>query len=127
MSVRYGLLDMGRFSEAKLRDLAENLVAALVRLETSTLRQKLWREVDRLREWLPERFHTSFELWLRATLRDEGLELPENRRILRRSGSMLAESLREWRLEAREEGREEGQAEGQTKGQAKLLLRMAGQ
>ena len=121
--VSYKVLDIGRVPEGKLRDLGENLVAALVRLETSPSRQDLYGEVESLRGWLPERFHESFELWLRATLGGQELELPEEARIWTGSDTMLAESLREWKVGYLEEGRKEGRA----KGQAELVVRLARQ
>ena len=129
--VSYQVLDIGRVPEGELRDLGENLVAALVRLETSPTRQALYGEVESLRGWLPERFYESFELWLRATLGGQELELPEEARIWTGSDTMLAESLREWKIGYLEEGRKEGVKaglkEGRKEGKAELVLRQVRQ
>ncbi|MFM8331269.1 MAG: Rpn family recombination-promoting nuclease/putative transposase [Candidatus Methylumidiphilus sp.] len=139
-SLRYFLLDEGRYADSELAPL-QNLVAALFRMENSRTRQDVDRAIGALGDWLqaPEQasLRRAFVVWLKRVhlqgrMPDEELV---NLNELQEVRSMLAERWIEWEQqwkqegrregiqEGRREGRQEGRQEGLQQGEARILLR----
>jgi predicted transposase/invertase (TIGR01784 family) len=140
-SLRYLLLDEGRYPDSELAGL-RNLAAAVFRIENSANHEALQRALDALIGWLQapeqESLRRSFVVWLnRVVLSSKlpGVEFPELN-DLREIRNMLAERVKDWsrawKQEARAEGREEGRKvgrqegleEGQKQGEFTMLVRL---
>jgi predicted transposase/invertase (TIGR01784 family) len=132
-SLRYLLLDEGRYGESELAGL-RNLAAAVFRIENSASHEAMQRALDALIGWLQapeqESLRRSFVVWLNRVVlssRLPGIELPELN-DLREIRNMLAERVKDWsrawKQAGREEGRLEGLEEGQKKGEATMLVRL---
>ncbi len=108
---------------------ADNLVAAIFRLEQSHEPADVRGVVQQLIEWLkaPEQtsLRRSFAVWIRRVLlpvRLPGQSLPEIKDLME-VNAMLAERVKEWTYEWKQEGIEEGMQKGMQKGEAGILLR----
>ncbi len=108
---------------------ADNLVAAIFRLEQSHEPADVRGVVQQLIEWLkaPEQtsLRRSFAVWMRRVLlpvRLPGQSLPEIKDLME-VNAMLAERVKEWTYEWKQEGIEEGMQKGMQKGEAGILLR----
>lgn len=131
-SLRYLLLDEGRYPDSELAGL-RNLAAAVFRIENSANHEAMQRALDALIGWLqaPDQasLRRSFVVWLnRVVLSGKlpGVEFPELN-DLREIRNMLAERVKDWsrawKQEGREAGRQEGLEEGQKRGEATMLVR----
>ncbi len=105
---------------------ADNLVAAIFRLEQSTEPADVRELVQQLIEWLKAPQQTSlrraFAVWIRRVLlpvRLPGQPLPEINDLME-VDAMLAERVKEWTHEWEAKGRQEGRQEGE----AGILLRL---
>lgn len=109
-SLRYLLLDDGRFSEAELKPL-KNLVAALFRLENTETTRNI-RNVAVLTTWFTNEdlasIQRAFIIRLTRVLL-AGVEIPEIHTLLEMN-TMLAERVIEWTKEWKEEGLQQGEA-----------------
>jgi predicted transposase/invertase (TIGR01784 family) len=132
-SLRYLLLDEGRYGESELAGL-RNLAAAVFRIENSASHEAMQRALDAVIGWLQapeqESLRRSFVVWLNRVVlssRLPGIELPELN-DLREIRNMIAERVKDWsrawKQAGREEGRLEGLEEGQKKGEATMLVRL---
>jgi hypothetical protein len=128
-SLRYLLLDEGRYAESELAGL-RNLAAAAFRIENSANHEAMQRALDALIGWLraPEQgsLRRSFVVWLnRVVLSSKlpGVEFPELN-DLREIRNMLAERVKDWSRAWKQAGRQEGLEEGQKKGEARMLIRL---
>lgn len=132
-SLRYLLLDEGRFAESDLAPL-RNLAAALFRLENSRTPQDVERVLAALVEWLkaPEQasLRRAFTVWMKRVFlpgRMPGIEVA-NLNELQEVQSMLAERVVEWTEEWKRQGWAQGLAdgrqEGRQEGEAAMLLRL---
>lgn len=139
--MRYFLLDEKRLAEQDLPP-DDNLVAGLVRLESSQSPQDMRAMISRLRQRLQAPHYDSlrraFTVWIRriilTKLASKDEHIPDTR-TLEEIDTMLAERVEQWAetwkregLEAGrkiglEEGLKEGLKEGLHQGQAKLLAR----
>ncbi len=132
--VRFFALDEGRVPEDRLRALGKNLVASLIRLETSATPEELAAELGPLDDWLvphPE-LRRGFVAWLRAALVRKGIfgiEVPVEVDDLGELRAMLTENMLEWgekqKQQGWDEGWGEGQAEGRVAGEAAVVMRLA--
>jgi len=123
-TLTYLLLDEGRHDLQGVS--ADNLVAAIFRLEQSDNPADVRAMVQELIKWLKAPEQTSlrraFAVWIRRVLlpvRLPGKPLPETNNLLE-VDAMLAERVKEWTHEWKQEGRQEGRQEGE----AGLLLRL---
>jgi hypothetical protein len=128
-SLRYLLLDEGRYAESDLAPL-RNLAAALFRLENSRTPHDVEQVLAALAEWLkaPEQasLGRAFTVWLKRVLlpgRLPGVEF-NHLNELQEVKSMLAERVIEWTEEWKKQGRQEGEAIGVAKGEATLLQKL---
>ncbi len=102
--VRFFALDEGR-----LRELGKNLVASLIRLETSATPEELAAELGPLDDWLvshPE-LRRGFVAWLRAALVRKGIfgiEVPVEVDDLGELRAMLTENMLEWGEKQKQQG-----------------------
>ncbi len=124
-SRRYFLLDHGRVQSAGLPP--DNLVSALVALETSKNPAETAAATDRLIDLLArydDRALTeAFSAWVDALLlprtRTETAADPLTR--IKEARTMLAERVQEWTREWLEQGRTEGREQGRTEGREQAL------
>lgn len=132
-SLRYFLLDEGRFAESDLASL-RNLVAALFRMENSRTPRDTDLAIGALIDWLQapeqESLRRAFVIWLKRVHlkgRVADAELV-NLNYLQEVRSMLAERWSEWeeqwKREARQQGWQEGRQEGRQEGETAMLLRL---
>ncbi len=108
---------------------ADNLVAAIFRLEQSNEPADVHGVVQQLIEWLkaPEQtlLRRSFAVWIRRVLLSVRLpsqEMPEINDLIE-VDAMLAERVKEWTHEWEAKGVRKGRKEGMQKGEAGILLR----
>jgi hypothetical protein len=139
--LRYMLIDENRYADQALPE-AENLAAALFRLENSQAPEELQAMVKTLGQWLyaPEQssLRRAFTVWLKKVLlpaRLPGVDMPELA-DLNEVNTMLAERVMEWTRQWKaqgmqeglekgiEKGREEGREEGRKSGETALLKKM---
>ncbi len=131
-SLRYMLIDEGRYAESELSS-SGNLAVALVQLENSRAVPELRAVLKTLNQWLyaPEQasLRRAFSVWVNRTLlpaKLPGIALPDAA-DLNEVNTMLAERVVEWteqwKAEGRVEGREEGREEGLVEGEAIFLAR----
>ncbi len=132
-SLRYFLLDHGRVQSAGLPP--DNLISALVALETSKNPAETAAATDRLIDLLARyddrALTAAFSAWVDALLlprtRTETAADPLTR--IKEARTMLAERVQEWtrewleqsRTEGREQGRTEGREQGRTEGREQAL------
>jgi len=123
-SLRYFLIDEGRYAENELAEL-RNLAAALFRLENSRTPNDVEKVLEALVEWLrmPEQssLRRAFTTWLKRVLlpgRLPGVDF-EALNELQEVKSMLAERVVEWTEEWKKQGEAIGEAKGEAKGIAK--------
>ncbi|MFM8330336.1 MAG: Rpn family recombination-promoting nuclease/putative transposase [Candidatus Methylumidiphilus sp.] len=136
-SLRYLLLDEGRYADSDLAPL-RNLAAALFRLENSRTPQDVAQVLAALVDWLqtPEQasLGRAFTVWLKRVLlpgRMPGVEF-NHLNELQEVKSMLAERVIEWTEEWLRQGLEQGLekglgqglARGRQEGEAAMLLRL---
>ena len=134
-TLTYLLLDESRHQMQGVS--ADNLVAAIFRLEQSNNPADVRKLVRELISWLkaPEQasLRRTFAVWIRRVLlpiRMPGQTLPEVNDLME-VDAMLAERVKEWTHEWKQEGIEEGMQkgklegieEGRKKGEAGILLR----
>jgi len=127
-TLTYLLLDESRHDMQGVS--ADNLVAAIFRLEQSDHPADVQALVQALIQWLKAPEQTSlrraFAVWIRRVLlpvRLPGQTLPEIS-DLTEVDTMLAERVKEWTYEWKQEGIEQGREEGMQKGEAGILLRL---
>ena len=123
-SLRYLLLDEGRYPDSELAGL-RNLAAAVFRIENSANHEAMQRALDALIGWLQapeqESIRRSFVVWLNRVVLSsklQGVEFPELN-DLREIRNMLAERVKDWSRSWKQEGLEQGRQEGESA----LLLR----
>ncbi|MCP4661247.1 MAG: helix-turn-helix domain-containing protein, partial [bacterium] len=110
--LRYFALDQGRVPEGRLRDLGQNFVAALIRLEKSETPEELAAVLGPLDESLapyPE-LRRAFAAWLRAALVRKGIfgiKVPEEVDNLGELRAMLTENMLEWGETQKQQGEAE--------------------
>ena len=131
-SQRYFLLDEGRAAEKGLP--RDNLVSALIALETNRGRERLpallETPIGLLRERRDDELKRAFEAWVAQVLlprRSRGTP-PESLPRLEEVQTMLEETVREWTADWVAEGREQGREQGLEQGRAEeraLLCRQA--
>jgi len=119
-ALTYLLLDESRHPMQGVA--ADNLVAAIFRLEQSNEPADVRALVQQLIEWLKAPEQTSlrraFAVWIRRVLlpvRLPGQSLPEINNLVE-VDAMLAERVKEWTYEWKQEGIQEGMQEGMQKG-----------
>ncbi|HKV08679.1 MAG TPA: Rpn family recombination-promoting nuclease/putative transposase [Thermoanaerobaculia bacterium] len=132
--IRYRLLDAGQLP-LHHPDLRDNLVAALLRLETTEAREAAARvrELDLLVPAGEKELRRILDIWLARLFR----RFPFSATIFKGkinlgSATMLEETFRDWERkirqeslrEGRREGRQEGRQEGQIEGLQKAILEM---
>ncbi|MCP4661369.1 MAG: hypothetical protein GY856_38695 [bacterium] len=119
--VRFFSLDEGRVPEGRLRELGKNfpfvplrgnLMAALIRLETSATPEELAAELGPLDEWLAPHpdLRRGFVAWLRAALVRKGIfgiKVPEEVDNLGELKAMLTENMLEWGKKQKQQGEAE--------------------
>ena len=131
-SLKYLLLDEGRYDETELAGL-RNMAAAVFRLENSRTPEDVRRVVRLLLEWLhaPEQteLRRAFTVWLGRVLlpgRLSGVELPLINE-LQEVETMLAERAKEWTKQwwegGVEQGMQQGMQQGVQQGEVAVLLR----
>lgn len=124
-SLRYFLLDEGRFAESELAP-QRNLAAALFRMENSRTRQEMDQAISALIDWLQapeqESLRRAFVVWLkRVHLKGRVPDVELNSlNDLQEVRSMLAERWLEWEAQWKQQGWQEGRQEGE----AAMLLRL---
>ncbi len=108
---------------------ADNLVAAIFRLEQSNEPADVYGVVQNLIEWLkaPEQtsLRRSFAVWIRRVLlpvRLPGQSLPEIKDLME-VNAMLAERVKEWTHEWEAKGLRKGLRKGRQEGEIGILLR----
>ncbi len=108
---------------------ADNLVAAIFRLEQSNEPADVYGVVQNLIEWLkaPEQtsLRRSFAVWIRRVLlpvRLPGQEMPEINDLME-VNAMLAERVKEWTHEWEAKGIQKGLRKGRQEGEIGILLR----
>ena len=131
-SQRYFLLDEGRAAEKGLP--RDNLVSALIAMETNRGRERLPALLETLigllRERRDDELKRAFEAWVAQVLlprRSRGTP-PESLPRLEEVQTMLEETVREWTADWVAEGREQGREQGLEQGRAEeraLLCRQA--
>ena len=109
---------------------ADNLVAAIFRLEQSNTPADVRKLVQELIGWLKAPEQTSlrraFAVWIRRVLlpvRLPGQNLPKVNDLIE-VDTMLAERVKEWTYEWEQKGIEKGIEKGLQKGEAVILLRL---
>ena len=128
-SLRYLLLDEGRYADSELAPL-RNVVAALFRMENSHTPQDVEQVLTALVDWLkaPEQasLGRAFTVWLKRVLlpgRMPGVEF-KHLNELQEVKSMLAERVIEWTEEWKKQGLERGLEKGRQEGEATLLQKL---
>ena len=130
-SLRYLLLDEGRYSKAELGPM-KNLSAAIFRLENSRSRDDAQRVVEALLEWLDDPNQAGLQRdianWIQRVLLRRRLpdaQIPEVT-DLREVHNMLAENVDEWFREREEQGLrrglQQGRREGRKQGEEAALI-----
>ena len=119
-SQRYFLLDEGRAAREGLP--RDNLVSALIELETNRGRERLPALLETLIELLRERrdddLKRAFEAWVAQVLLPRKFRgtVPESLPRLEEVRTMLEETVREWTADWVAEGREQGLEQGREQG-----------
>jgi predicted transposase YdaD len=123
-SLRYLLIDEGRYAESDLAPL-RNLAAALFRLENSRTPQDVEKVLEALVEWLKTPEQTSlrraFTHWLKRVFlkgRMPGVSF-ENLTELHEVKNMLEQQVIEWTEEWFKQGEAKGEAKGEARGRQK--------
>ncbi len=126
-SLRYMLIDEGRYAESELSS-SGNLAVALVQLENSRAVPELRAVLKTLNQWLyaPEQasLRRAFSVWVNRTLlpaKLPGIALPDAT-DLNEVNTMLAERVVEWTEQGKAEGRGEGRVEGREEGREEWLV-----
>ena len=127
-SQRYFLLDEGRAAREGLP--RDNLVSALIELETNRGRERvpalLKTLIRLLRERQDDELAQAFQAWVRQVLLPRRFRgrVPESLPRLEEVQTMLEETVREWTADWVAEGREQGLEQGRAEERA-LLCRLA--
>ncbi len=125
--LKYLLIDEHRCSQDELK-VAENLVSALFRLETSQSPEDMATIVKTLIEWLshPEKtsLRRAFAIWIGRVLLPRKSEQGEDlyHETLEEVGGMLEETVKEWKETWKQQGIQEGIEEGIEQGRHKMIL-----
>jgi hypothetical protein len=132
-SLRYLLLDEGRFADSELVPL-RNLAAALFRMENSRTPQDVEQVLAALVDWLKtpqqDSLRRAFTVWLKRVFLPGRIPGKEFNHLteLQEVKSMLAERVIEWteqwKQQGLQEGIEQGIHRGRKEGEAALLLRL---
>lgn len=131
---RYHLLDEGRVPAEELHRLSDNLLALLIRLETSApdphaLREATAALVSHLKSPAYDSLRRAFVVFFNRAIfkKLNPGQTTEEFKDLQEIDTMLAERIDEWGEELRQKGRKEGQLEGRQEGEtaaAHRLLRL---